>query len=680
MNENENINNSEKPGADDTVLNRYDKYTNEADTSEYTTGYQSVYDSSVNSTEAAGTPVNSTETAGTPVSSTETSAGTPVNTTEPAAPVCQAVQDASAGISDNVSAPSADTVQDTTAQASASADFTSGTDSSLQQPDMYSSDIQQADGNTGVSETDYYSRYNTSYDGYSTNALPDGSMIYVNPDGNAPESGNTASKKERSGAAKFFIGLGCAAAFGLVAAGIFIGSLFLYNKYAADKTEGTPNSTETRNEVTVSTADNTATDNSSLNLEPAADGSEQVGTTNIINTINMTSTDISDVVEKCMPSIVSIRVKGNQTTIWGVYETEGAGSGIIIEQNDSELLIATNNHVVESTTEINIDFCDGTTAPATIKGLDSVADLGVVSVKLEDLSGDTLKNIKIAEIGNSDEIKVGQMAIAIGNSLGYGQSVTVGYISAKDREVTIDQQKMQLLQTDAAINPGNSGGALLNIKGEVIGINSAKYSDASVEGMGFAIPITRAQNILADLATREVIAKEDQGYLGIYYSVVTSETAKSYNWPLGIYIKELVKDGAAEKAGLKAGDIITAVDGVEITNDTQLTGKLAATRYGTKITVTAKRLIEGEFEEMTFEVTLGQRPAEEVTPTPEESKDGKSSDGRTPENGKGEENQDGSDKKNGSNGYDDYYDYYDNSDDFFDDFFGGDPFDFFFGY
>jgi len=449
------------------------------------------------------------------------------------------------------------------------------------------------------------------------------------------EAAEEKPKKQKSKAAKFFTGLGLAAAFGAVAAGVFIGTIFLYNKYSGNPlTANGPVHVTTSNEISVQDG------SQAVNLAPVGSSDSSIATTDIISHVNSTATDVSTVVENCMPSIVSIKVTGTTSTIWGRYPTESAGSGIIIEKTDKELIIATNNHVVSDATSITITFSDESTASATIKGTDSVADLAVVAVKLEELSDESLKAIRVATLGDSDDVKVGQMAVAIGNSLGYGQSVTVGYISAKDREVTVDSQKMVLLQTDAAINPGNSGGALINLDGEVIGINSVKYADSSVEGMGFAIPISRAQNILAELATREVLSAEEQGYLGIYYNVVKKEIADSYNWPMGIYVKEAIPDCPAENAGIKTGDIITKLNDTEITTDKQFIDKLSSLRSGVEITLTVQRLEEGSFVEYTFKVTLGERPkndskTEEKTEEKTEDKPDSAPSEKTPDGSEG---------------------------------------------
>lgn len=327
---------------------------------------------------------------------------------------------------------------------------------------------------------------------------------------------------------------------------------------------------------------------------------------------NVTS-DVSTVVENVMPSIVAINSTVNSVTsdMFGreySQESEGSGSGIIIGQNDTELLIATNNHVVEGAISVEIVFADETTAPATIKGTAASSDLAVVSVKLEDLADGTIDNIQIATLGDSTTTKLGEMAIAIGNALGYGQSVTVGYISALDREVTVDEVTLNLLQTDAAINPGNSGGALLNSKGEVIGINSVKYIDASVESIGYAIPISDAIPIINDLMNRTTLADDEIAYLGIKGKDVTDVYAQSFNMPVGIYVDEVTAGSAAETAGMKAGDIIVSINDTDVATMSDLQEVLSYTKAGTTGSVIVKSLDNGTYVENTLTVTFDSRP------------------------------------------------------------------------
>jgi serine protease Do len=429
------------------------------------------------------------------------------------------------------------------------------------------------------------------------------------PNGPQDAANTKKSKKEKKGSGKvgkFFFGAAMAAVFGIIAGGVFIAITYFYKE---KNPELFTEQTSGKARVTVSDNKN----NDRLNLTPASDAVKIPSTDVIDNTEStFTSTDVSGVVEKAMPSIVSIEcVTRVSSPFYGTYDAATAGSGIIIEKQEKELMIATNNHVVEDAKDIKVTFNDGTTAAATVKGKDDVADLAVIAVKLDDLSADTLKNIAIAKLGNSDDVKIGEIAIAIGNSLGYGQSVTVGYISAKDRDLTIDGQTYSnLLQTDAAINPGNSGGALVNINGEVIGINNAKVGGANVEGMGYAIPISRAQNILADFAARETLSTEEQGFLGVSITTVTNDMGKMYNWPVGAYVSELIEGGAAEKAGIFKGDIITAIDDTKIKSAEALIEKIQSIRYGKEVKVTVQRIEDGEFKEITITVVLGQRPAE----------------------------------------------------------------------
>ncbi|WMJ86138.1 S1C family serine protease [Anaerocolumna sp. MB42-C2] len=323
-------------------------------------------------------------------------------------------------------------------------------------------------------------------------------------------------------------------------------------------------------------------------------------------------TDVTDVVDATMPSIVTITTTYTQSYDWFGQQfdqqNEGGGSGIIVGKNDKELLIATNNHVVEGADPIKVKFIDGTEATAIIKGTDAVADLAVISIDLSTIKDATLSTIKVAKLGDSKSVKVGEMAIAIGNALGYGQSTTVGYISAKDRKVKLEDKTMVLLQTDAAINPGNSGGALLNLNGEVIGINTVKYASSEVEGMGFAIPISRALPIINELKNREILKDTEKGYLGVYIEDVTEDIASTYNWPVGVYVKSTVEGGSAEKAGIIAGDIITKVNDTEITAGTQLREKVTSYRVGTDIKVTVMRSANGKFTEKQITVNLGKNP------------------------------------------------------------------------
>ena len=335
------------------------------------------------------------------------------------------------------------------------------------------------------------------------------------------------------------------------------------------------------------------------------------------NSVTATNSDVSGVVENVMPSIVSINnVYDTVTTnIFGQsYKSQsgGSGSGIIIGQNDEEVLIVSNNHVTKSESnaqnqKITVTFNDETTAEATIKGADSGADLSVLSVKMSDIKKDTLSKIKVATVGDSSKMKVGQMVIAIGNALGYGQSTTVGYVSALNREIADEDFTMKLIQTDAAINPGNSGGALLNAKGEVIGINSVKYASEKVEGMGFAIPISTALPIINDLMNREEIAENEQSYLGIMGRDVTKNYNQIYGIPIGVYITDTTKGSPADKAGLKMGNVITGFNGTTIKTMAELQAKLATVKAVTVVKLTIMQYDNGQYVEKEVQVTLGNR-------------------------------------------------------------------------
>jgi len=326
-------------------------------------------------------------------------------------------------------------------------------------------------------------------------------------------------------------------------------------------------------------------------------------------------TDVSDVVSNVMPSIVAINSSAVYTSydFWGRQYNEpvkGSGSGIIIGQNDTEILIVTNNHVIDGAQQVEIVFADETTAKAVVKGAEAKSDLAVLSVNLKDLSEETLDKIKVATLGNSDEVQPGQMAIAIGNALGYGQSVTVGYISAVNREVTIDNTTMTLIQTDAAINPGNSGGALLNVEGEVIGINSVKYASQEVEGMGYAIPISDAIPMINELVNRELIDEKEQGFLGIYLDSaknVTELYAERFNMPIGVYIDQVVEDSPAARAGLKQGHIIVGIDNHKIETIDDILNVLSYRKAGDTIDLIVSELEDGKYVQKTLKVTLGSK-------------------------------------------------------------------------
>ena len=327
---------------------------------------------------------------------------------------------------------------------------------------------------------------------------------------------------------------------------------------------------------------------------------------------------VADVAANSMPSVVAISnvgVQEIQSFFGGTreYQSESSGSGIIVGQNDSELLIATNNHVVSGADTITVSFIDETSVEAQIKGTDANNDLAVVAVELSQLSDDTLSAIKVASLGNSDNLVVGEQVVAIGNALGYGQSVTSGYVSALNREVTVDNVTASLIQTDAAINPGNSGGALLNMQGELIGINAVKFASSEVEGMGYAIPVSTAQPILDDLMSRETrrkVDEKDAAYLGITCTNVTAETQQMYNLPAGVFVDSVTKGSASEKAGMISGDIITKFDGTTVTTYDELVNTMAYYAAGEEVEVIVMRAESGEYKEVSLTLTLDPRPAD----------------------------------------------------------------------
>lgn len=314
-----------------------------------------------------------------------------------------------------------------------------------------------------------------------------------------------------------------------------------------------------------------------------------------------------------MPSIVSITGKFETTSqSWfgqtQSSESEGVGSGIIIGKKDGKILIATNNHVVVDAKSLSVGFVDGKSASATIRGTDSDADLAVVEVNTKDMKASTLKKIAVITLGDSSKLKTGERAIAIGNALGYGQSVTGGYISALNRQVQLTDKTMTLIQTDAAINPGNSGGALLNSKGELIGINTVKYSSEDVEGMGYAIPINTAKPIINKLIKNEATSESEQAYLGVSGQTIDSSMASQFDMPSGVYVQQVIKSSPAQEAGISAGDVIVSIDGSSVSTMDGLKEKISNLKAGKKVKIVVKRQNQmGTYEKKTLTVTLGKK-------------------------------------------------------------------------
>ncbi len=401
--------------------------------------------------------------------------------------------------------------------------------------------------------------------------------------GAGPQQNPKAPKPKKGYAKKVALVVGAAVLFGAVGGVTMQGTSYLTGKLLGKNTKSTVGTTKTVSNAKLTTSTSTVT------------------------------SDVSDIVENTLPSIVSITnmsVQEVQNFFGGIsqQESESAGSGIIISQNDSELLVVTNNHVVEGSDTLTVTFNDGNSVEAQIKGTDSARDLAVVAVPLDKISDDTMNAIKVATLGDSDSLKVGEPAIAIGNALGYGQSVTTGIVSATGR--TIDGFDGEYIQTDAAINPGNSGGALLNANGEVIGINSAKINSSAVEGMGFAIPISDASDVIQNLMnkeTRSKVSDEERGYLGIKGYDVSEEGAQMYNMPTGVYVKEVMSGGGAEKAGLTKGSIITGFEGSYISGKSSLQEQLQYYKAGEEVTLTVQIPDKnGEYTEKDIKVTLGK--------------------------------------------------------------------------
>ena len=367
-------------------------------------------------------------------------------------------------------------------------------------------------------------------------------------------------------------------------------------------------------------------------------------------------TELTRVVDKVMPSIVSVYNDFTEEVqnFYGQTFTrqgESTGSGSIIGKTDTELLIVTNNHVVEGADNLRVLFIDQETCDAEIKGTDPSNDLAVIAVSLDKIKNTTLGQIKVATLGNSDNLKIGEDVIAIGNALGYGQSVTTGIVSANNREISDDTITGTFIQTDAAINPGNSGGALVNINGNVIGINSSKIGGDVVEGMGFAIPITRAIPIIGELMNRETLTKVDeaeQGTIGISGATVTADVSKAYNMPAGVYVAQILENGGAANSDLQEGDIITAINGQSISTMEELQKMLQYYKAGTEVTLTVQRQNgKGAYEEAQIKVTLGTRASIENQPQQDQQNE-------SGQQEQGNQNTPGQDGNGGQNGQNDY--------------------------
>ena len=457
-------------------------------------------------------------------------------------------------------------------------------------------------GTAAAPEAAVYSTFQTSiYDGNTVNS--------VRSDTKKPKKNKKERGKKNGFFRKFILSISLGLSFGLFAGlGLYavqLGTGQLWTQEDGQQ-ENRENDREEKREDKNSEA---ASGNSIAVIQPSS--------TPVSASTKIIQVDASEMVKQVMPSMVSI--VNNYTVVssfWGQTYREqetASGSGIIVAQNDEALLIVSNNHVVEDADQLIVTFIDGSEAEAVIKGLDADMDLAVIAVPLTSLSQDTKDAIAIAALGDSDALELGEPVIAIGNALGYGQSVSGGMVSALGRELTFsDGSKGTFIQTDAAINPGNSGGALLNLSGEVIGINSSKIGGAYVEGMGYAIPITAASPIIAELMERETrtvkVDESQRGYIGISLQSVTDDAANRYNMPKGVFVYSVEPGLAADEAGIQKGDIIVGFDGQKISSEDDLLGTIQYYRAGETVVVTIKRLENSEYVTYNIEITLGVRP------------------------------------------------------------------------
>ena len=441
-----------------------------------------------------------------------------------------------------------------------------------------------------------YDNGNNSNDTYNNSYSSQGwrdESTYNNENyyGNIPPEPDKRRRQRKNGSKNNKNGMGkkaaklvaSAAVFGLVAGACFVGVSVAKDKLypsTADRIETTSGTTSAKSETSSSSGSSSS------------------------------SSNVASVVNEVMPSVVSITstIQSSNYYGFGTQESEGAGSGFIVAKTKDSLMIATNNHVVSDATSLTVGFVDDTTAKATVVGTDSSADLAVISVKIKDIKDSTASKIKVATLGSSDDLKVGEEVVAIGNALGYGQSVTTGVVSAKNREVSLTDGTMNLLQTDAAINPGNSGGVLINMDGQVVGINNAKLEDTSVEGMGYAIPITTAKTILTDLMNAGSVSTKDAAFLGVVGRDINESYSSALGIPSGIYVSQVVSGSPAEKAGISAGDVIVKFEGNNVSTMSGLKEKLAIKKANTKVKITFKRANQsGTYEEKTVTVTLGKK-------------------------------------------------------------------------
>lgn len=417
---------------------------------------------------------------------------------------------------------------------------------------------------------------------------------YYNPDDNQFQNnysqGEPNHPKKSKKITKVIAVIGLAIIFGIVSSGVFLSTSYIGTNI--------------------------------LGLNKNSNSDEKTTTTAVTKSSSVVTSDVSSIVNDVMPSVVAITNMSVQEVqnFWGQtsqYQSESCGTGIIIAKTDNELLIVTNNHVIADNESLTVTFDDDTSVDADVKGTDSEHDLAVIAVPLDQISSKTMEKIAVATVGDSTALQVGEPAIAIGNAMGYGQSVTTGVISAVNRESTTTNEQtgeteetgVKLIQTDAAINPGNSGGPLVNANGEVIGINSSKLASTTVEGMGYAIPISDVSDIIDNLMNQETkhkVSEEKKGYLGVKGYDVTEESAEKYNMPTGVYVAEIVKGGGAEEAGITKGNVITALNGTTVNSMEELQKELGYYESGKTVSVTIQvPENNGEWTEKTVDVKLG---------------------------------------------------------------------------
>ena len=418
---------------------------------------------------------------------------------------------------------------------------------------------------------------------------------YYNPDDNQFQNnysqGESNHQKKPKKITKVIAVIGLAIIFGIVSSGVFLSTSYIGTNI--------------------------------LGLNKSSNSDVKTTTTAVTKSSSVVTSDVSSIVNDVMPSVVAITNMSVQEVqnFWGQtsqYQSESCGTGIIIAKTDNELLIVTNNHVIADNESLTVTFDDDTSVDADVKGTDSEHDLAVIAVSLDQISSETMEKIAVATLGDSTALQVGEPAIAIGNAMGYGQSVTTGVISAVNRESTTTNEQtgeteetgVKLIQTDAAINPGNSGGPLVNANGEVIGINSSKLASTTVEGMGYAIPISDVSDIIDNLMNQETkhkVSEEKKGYLGVKGYDVTEESAEKYNMPTGVYVAEIVKGGGAEEAGITKGNVITALNGTTVNSMEELQKELGYYESGKTVSVTIQvPENNGEWTEKTVDVKLGK--------------------------------------------------------------------------